>query len=25
MYQAYRAGGANEQALADWMQRMGLV
>jgi transcriptional regulator len=25
MYQAYRVGGANEQALADWMQRMGLV
>lgn len=25
MYQAYRAGGANEQALADWMQRVGLV
>jgi transcriptional regulator len=25
MYQAYRAGEANEQALADWMQRMGLV
>jgi transcriptional regulator len=25
LYQAYRAGGANEQALADWMQRMGLV
>jgi transcriptional regulator len=25
LYQAYRAGGANEQALADWMQRIGLV
>ncbi len=25
MYQAYRAGGEQENALADWMRRLGLV